>query len=118
MRAITRHLADPADAATSLDVIAVNDNGPGADFPSMYRIGVGTRCLDIKFKSSAGLGVTMEALLAVVIDRLECFQTYQMGHFKCIENEEALGHLTKALAALHDRTLKRRQRGVEGTGAP
>ena len=116
MREITRHLADPVDHDVS--VVAVNDNGPGAKFPSLYRITVGDMHTSIQFKSSAGLGVTMEALLVVVIDRLECFQTYQMGHFKCEWNAEAIVHLSKALDALHHRTRNRRSRGVDGTGQP
>jgi hypothetical protein len=57
-------------------------------------------------------GVTHEALLAIVIDRLRSFQA---GPFHCPENEGALTHLELALADLQRRTRKRIQRGVEGT---
>ncbi|HEY1191671.1 MAG TPA: hypothetical protein VGE74_28825 [Gemmata sp.] len=57
-------------------------------------------------------GVTHEALLAVVIDRLKGFQS---GPFACPENDDAIMHLERAVNALHARTLKRVERGVEGT---
>ena len=56
-------------------------------------------------------GLTQEALLAIVIDRLRSFQA---GPFACPENAEALGHCEMALAVLKKRTLDRMQRGVEG----
>lgn len=57
-------------------------------------------------------GITQEVLLAIVIDRLRCFQK---GPYACPENEDALGHLIIARDHLHDRTRKRIERGVEGT---
>ena len=59
-------------------------------------------------------GVTHEALLAILIDRLESFQA---GPYKCEENAAALSHLQAAQAALKSRTEKRMARGVEGTHA-
>ena len=55
-------------------------------------------------------GITNEALLAVVIDRLDGFQA---GPFNCAENEEARNAAKNALDALHRRTLARIERGVE-----
>ena len=57
-------------------------------------------------------GVTHEALLAIVIDRLRSFQE---GPFRCRENAIALTHLEEALLWLHHRTAARVARGVEGT---
>jgi hypothetical protein len=57
-------------------------------------------------------GLTQEVLLAILIDRLECFQT---SKYACVENETALGHVKAALEALGQRTKKREDRGVEGT---
>lgn len=57
-------------------------------------------------------GVTNEVFLAILIDRLECFQ---QGPFACPENVEALDHLKAARAALLRRTDARIARGVEGT---
>jgi len=60
-------------------------------------------------------GVTQEALAAIIIDRLESFQS---GPFACEENQIALEHFKAGLAALQDRTKKRMARGVEGTHKP
>lgn len=57
-------------------------------------------------------GLTHEALLAIVADRLECFQA---GPYACAENAEALEHVRAAAAALARRTAGRLARGVEGT---
>lgn len=57
-------------------------------------------------------GLTHEALLAILIDRLAAFQA---GPYACFENNQALIHLTEAQGYLHDRTKARMQRGVEGT---
>jgi len=60
-------------------------------------------------------GITNEALLAVVVDRLEAFQR---GPFKCKENEDALGMIKGGLTCLHKRTQRRVQAGTEGTLKP
>lgn len=56
-------------------------------------------------------GVTHEVLLAIVKDRLECFQA---GPFPCAENETALAFVTEALEILKGRTRDRIARQVEG----
>lgn len=57
-------------------------------------------------------GVTHEALLAILIDRLERFQN---GPYKCHENAMALASLEAAQEWLKSRTKQRVERGVEGT---
>lgn len=57
-------------------------------------------------------GVTHEALIAILIDRLEGFQS---GPYKCQENQAALDALQQAQSALLSRTKARVARGVEGT---
>ena len=57
-------------------------------------------------------GVTNEVLIAVVIDRLQCFQN---GQYACRENALALTKLEEAMHWLHHRTNERLRRGVEGT---
>lgn len=57
-------------------------------------------------------GVTQEALLAIVADRLRSFQK---GPFSCKENACALTHIEEAMDWLQQRTLQRLRRGVEGT---
>lgn len=59
-------------------------------------------------------GLTHEALLAILIDRLEGFQA---GQYACEENAEALNDLKHAQGMLKFRTEKRLARGVEGTHA-
>ncbi len=56
-------------------------------------------------------GVSDEALVAVVIDRLRSFQA---GPASCRENAIALTHLEDALHWLNHRTADRIERGVEG----
>lgn len=57
-------------------------------------------------------GVTHEVLLAIVIDRMRCFQN---GNYSCRENSIALTHLETALLWLNKRTRDRIARNVEGT---
>lgn len=57
-------------------------------------------------------GLTHEALLAIVIDRLQCFQA---GQYACRENAIALTKLEEAVMWLKKRTSDRIARGVEGT---
>lgn len=57
-------------------------------------------------------GVTQEALLAILIDRMESFQA---GPYANDYNAAALNHLKSAQGALLDRTRERMSRGVEGT---
>ena len=57
-------------------------------------------------------GCMNEDLIAIVIDRLEGFQTTS---FKCRENALAITKLEEALLWLRKRTMEREARGVEGT---
>lgn len=57
-------------------------------------------------------GITQEALLSIVADRLRSFQA---GPFASRENAVALTHIETAQLWLHKRTLDRMNRGVEGT---
>jgi len=57
-------------------------------------------------------GCHQEDLLAIVIDRLRCFQN---GPFACRENALALTKCEEALHWLEHRTRQRQLRGVEGT---
>ena len=71
----------------------------------------------IKFQNGpikeAGVnGVMNEDLIAIVIDRLNGFQS---GDYACEENKRALAHLQDALVWLNKRTGGREHRGVEGT---
>lgn len=59
-------------------------------------------------------GISGEALIAVVSDRLRSFQA---GPFACHENACALTKLEEGLMWLQKRTRDRLARGVEGTNA-
>lgn len=56
-------------------------------------------------------GLTNEVLLAIVADRLRCFQA---GNFACKANAEALRHVEEAMHWHQQRTIDRMRRGVEG----
>jgi len=104
-------------------VMTVDEKGAGGafhhymvvDVPSVERQAP-RLFADINFQSGpigeGGVnGAQNEDLIAVVLDRLQCFQG---GEFPCEENQEAIDHLSKALEALNRRTAKRIERGVEG----
>ncbi len=59
-------------------------------------------------------GISGEALLAIVIDRLRSFQA---GPYACRDNAVALTHVEEAIMWLQKRTRDRLARGVEGTNA-
>ena len=88
--------------------------------PHWYEIQFGSFCKDIHFQSGSiseeGVnGVTNEALLAIVKDRLRCFQA---GPFPCKESKAAIDLVRAAISALEERTEDRKSRGVEGKSAP
>jgi len=59
-------------------------------------------------------GVSNEALLAIIEDRLKGFQT---GKYATADNARALEFVRDALTCLKARTQERIDRGVEGTSA-
>lgn len=72
---------------------------------------------DIKFqkgpiKENGVNGCHNEDLIAIVIDRLQCFQE---SSYKCRENAIAITKLEEALMWLRKRTDDRIKRNVEGT---
>lgn len=103
-----------------IDIIVMDEKGSGGahhHYVAYWPSGRGIQSAVIKFqngpiKESGVNGVTQEVLLAVVIDRLRCFQA---GPYKCESNEQALICAEGALEALKSRTLERQDRGVEGT---
>lgn len=117
MRELTGHKVNPANDV--LLVEAIDGPGPGGASHE-YTIttpppnGVATV---IKFQNGpineAGVnGITHEALLAILIDRMEGFQS---GPYANSYNAAALDHLRSAQGVLLDRTRERMSRGVEGT---
>lgn len=131
-RAITTHAINPCNQA--LKVVALDGPGAGGashayDVMLEQRTQLGTseatsyRTLaalrfqngPVKETGEGANGITHEALLAVLIDRLESFQR---GPYACEENAAALHGLRSALRWLNIRTQRREASGVEGTMQP
>jgi hypothetical protein len=133
MRTITEHQVNPAN--DKLVITVLDEPGSGganhlydirgyssrsnASDPFTARYGVPADHSTILFQngpiSEGGIGVngvTHEALLAIVADRLRSFQK---GPYACKANACALTHIEEAMHWLQQRTLERMRRGVEGT---
>lgn len=124
MREITSHKVNPANDVLKISVLDEPGAG-GANHHYMVTLPDWTRApdgsgakgvWDINFQNGPiaehGVnGITQEALLAIVADRLEAFQT---GPFACMENQNALEHVRDAMTWLQSRTKARMARGVEG----
>lgn len=119
MREITSHKVNGLNEA--LKVEALDGPGPGGASHE-YRIeyaqnGPACNACEVHFQNGpigeAGVnGISNEALLAIVEDRLKGFQS---GQYACRENALALTHLQESMHWLHHRTRERVARGVEGT---
>ena len=126
MPTITDHIAHRAlndhvvsgDQAVQVEITVLDPPGQGgASHDYELKYGDDAEHLIIHFQngpiSEFGVnGITQEALLAVVIDRLRSFQS---GPFSCRENAIALTHFEEGLMWLQRRTVARIKRGVEGT---
>lgn len=131
MRELTAHKTNPANDALKIEVLDEPGSGGASHLyriggfntrsnpsdPFMARHGQPAEYATVLFQNGpiaeAGVnGVTHEALLAILIDRLERFQE---GPYQNEYNGEALNHLRLSLEALHNRTRERQSRGVEGT---
>lgn len=126
MRQITDHIVAGDSANHQLQIKVMDEPGAGGAnheyiilHPPVPRDGPNTNvnAHRISFQNGpikeAGVnGVTQEALLAIVIDRLRCFQS---GQFACTSNAVALLHCESALLELQKRTRERIARNVEGT---
>ena len=133
MRTINDHKVNPANDV--LQITATDEPGAGganhayfitgADFDSNpssataldYAKATESEGCVVLFQNGpipeAGVnGVTHEALLAIVADRLRSFQR---GPYSCKANACALTHIEEAQHWLQQRTLERMRRGVEGT---
>lgn len=124
-RSVKGHAAHPS--VDNVNIIAIGRPVPSG-VCNRYRVepiardhpqGAINSC-DIHFQDGpvelAGVnGITMESLLAVVIDRLEMFQA---GPGRCRENAIAVTKLEEAMHWLHHRTRDRIERRVEGTERP
>lgn len=112
-------------------VSSLGDRGPGGAFKAYIvnvkpehfteqekKDGINEKSLGIIYfqtgpiKEAGVNGYMDENLLAIVIDRLEGFQS---GKYACEENAQALEAIRTGLAFLQDRTKRREEAGVEGT---
>ena len=120
MREITGHKVNDCNEAISITADDRDERNGNASH--RYRLNFSQqdgaeRIVEVDFQhgpiKEVGVnGITNEALLAIVIDRLEGFQA---GPYACSDNEGALFHLVQAQKALFARTRERLARGVEGT---
>lgn len=125
MRELTSHKVNGLNE--QLKIIVIDEPGNGgachqyqiistADRSGSKYLSVMPEC-SIEFQNgpiveSGVNGISNEALLAIVEDRLAGFQS---GEYACRENAVALTKVQEAMMWLHKRTRDRIARGVEGT---
>jgi len=129
VRIIYDHLmeTDTGNEISQLDIVALDKPNPASNH---YRItgfdtptppprtwATSINHLTISFQNGpvpeiGRNGITMEALLAIIIDRLRGFQS---GSLACKENAFALEYAEKCLHCLKSRTRDRLKRSVEGS---
>lgn len=115
MRTLTDHIANPANAELTIEVLDEPGQGGANHLYSISGIATGPVGIDFQdgpIKEAGVNGITHEVLLAIIIDRLRGFQS---GPYKCRENAVALTKCEEALMWLQKRTRDRLARGVEGT---
>lgn len=144
MRKLTEHITNPANDKIKIIATGHLGNGggdnryeiSGIEFTRnpLWNVPLSTADASIvlNFQNGpipeAGVnGLTQEALLAIIADRLRGFQFQRnpdgtfdeskRGQYACKENACALTHVEEALHWLQSRTIKRMARGVEGTMA-
>jgi len=113
-RAITTHRVNGLNE--SIGITALDTLGQGGAC-HVYEVLIAGEKWIIKFQNGpikeAGVnGISNEALLAILIDRMEGFQG---GHGACHDNQMALDHMQSARLWLYKRTMDRVARNVEGT---
>ena len=130
MRTITDHIVEGDDSKNQLTIEVLDEPGAGGANHRYELTGFnydtnpsaedfhnsGIERAEIIFqngpiKEHGVNGITQEALLAIVIDRLRSFQD---GPFACHANAMALVGIEGALDQLQERTRDRIARGVEG----
>lgn len=118
MRTIDDHKVNPANDRITITAIDEPGSG-GANHEYSLTVDNGSTGFNTVLRFQNGPinengvnGLTQEALLAIVADRLRSFQA---GKFACRENALALTKIEEAMQWLHARTRARMARGVEGT---
>jgi len=115
MRELTGHKVNPAN--DQLMVMVMDEPGQGNACHAYDITGGAAVPTFIRFQNGpineVGVnGITHEALLAILMDRMEGFQA---GPYASPDNQEALEAMRTAQTALQRRTKARMARGVEGT---
>ena len=117
MRVLDDHKVNPANDILSVSVLDEPGQG-GANHVYCIEGGNAEQTIlrfqngPISADGNGVNGITHEALLAVLCDRLRGFQK---GPYSCKANACALTHLKEAQHWLQQRTIERMRRGVEGT---
>lgn len=130
MRELTSHIVNPANDKLKIEVTDAPGAGGAHHRYKISGMSFGNNASRITAEDPMGSvtilfqngpinesgvnGLTQEALLAIVADRLECFQA---GPYASDLNAKALEHVNAAQEALLSRTRERMARGVEGTHA-
>lgn len=115
MREIDTHKINPANDV--IGIVVTDEPGSGGA-NHHYQVRIPNQApVSISFQNGpineAGVnGLTHEVLIAILIDRMQAFQS---GPFSCRENSLALTKLQEAQHWLLERTKGRMVRGVEGT---
>lgn len=129
MRQLTDHIVTGDSANHQLEVTVTDEPGQGGACHGYVISGFDVRENPANFVTQsvsgcpivfqngpikeAGInGVTHEALLAILIDRMRSFQA---GPYHNEHNQNAMRHLEAALYELQARTRERIARAVEGT---
>lgn len=123
MRELTKHKVNGLNE--SLEIQVLDEPGAGGANHVYAIYGFHTKnewvkddtCLKMSFqngpiKEAGANGISQEALLAIVEDRLAGFQA---GPYACDDNAIALDYVRQAMQWLQKRTRERMARGVEGT---
>ncbi len=115
IRQLEAHKVNPASEKITIAVVdEPGHGGANHDYRMASEEGGVTTILRFQngpIQESGVNGITEECLLAIVIDRLECFQS---GPFACAHNGMALNYIREGLYYLGDRTRDRQSWGVEG----
>jgi hypothetical protein len=114
---IVKTIDEPGSGGAHHAYVIAGEHGYSANFSAPDPDNYGPDDTVIVFQNGpineAGVnGITHEALLVVVLDRLRSFQN---GPYKCKANACAITHIEEAMHWLQQRTLERMHRGVEGS---
>lgn len=116
-RTLTAHIVEGDSVNHQLGIVVFDEPGSGG---ACHEYGIlrdpallcGISFQNGPIKEVGVNGITHEALLAILIDRMEGFQA---GPFASDDNAKALTNMKVALGFLQKRTRDRMARGVEGT---